>query len=230
MSYILEALKKAEQRDEPGGAVHLLSYRGVAAQKRGPLWAYLLAAALLLNAGMIFWLVHSWWSEERQTVVQPPTVHPQMSMAPAEPPATAPGPNRPSDVQQAPRETPVNKPQISALRKERQDTPSSSDSRKTKPVTAPAQRDMRTEKSSTPRTRVVSLAELPSSVRSSLPPFRVSGHAFSPEPGSRVARINEQVLQEGQSLAPGLRLEEITPGGLVLGYQGYRFQVDINVK
>jgi general secretion pathway protein B len=63
-----------------------------------------------------------------------------------------------------------------------------------------------------------------------LPVFNVSGHAYSPEPGSRVARINDQILQEGQSLAPGLKVEEITPGGIVLSYQGYRFQININTN
>ena len=63
-----------------------------------------------------------------------------------------------------------------------------------------------------------------------MPEFKVSGHAYGPDPGSRVARINDQIVQEGQSLAPGLRVEEITPNGVVLGYQGYHFQIGINTN
>ena len=85
MSYILEALKKAEQRSEEGEIPHLLSYQAATERKRGPLWAYLLVAALLVNAGMVFWWAHSWWSEERQTVVQPPVIHQQAPVAPSEP-------------------------------------------------------------------------------------------------------------------------------------------------
>jgi general secretion pathway protein B len=36
--------------------------------------------------------------------------------------------------------------------------------------------------------------------------------------------INETMLRQGDSIAPGLRLEQITPDGVVLGYKGYRFQ------
>jgi general secretion pathway protein B len=231
MSYILEALKKAEQRGDEGDVPHLLSYQGASEHKRGPLWAYLLVAALLLNAGMIFWWAHSWWSEERQEAVQAPSIHASVPAAPAEPPGKTIGPNRPNDMQEVPRETPVNKPQVPALRKEGRDSPLLSDNRKTGPATGtPIQPETRTEKRPTSHTRVFRLPELPSTVRSSLPAFRVSGHAYSPDPGSRVARINEQVLQEGQSIAPGLKVEEITPDGIVLSSQGYRFQIEINAN
>ena len=70
--------------------------------------------------------------------------------------------------------------------------------------------------------------ELPATVRSALPEFRISGHAYSPEPQTRVARINEKILQEGQELIPGLKLEEIVPEGVIFGYRGYRFRVDLD--
>ena len=208
---------------------HLLSCQAATERKRGPLWAYLLVAALLLNAGMVFWWARSWWSEERQTVLQPPSPQPQLSVAAAEPSVKTTGPNRSITIQEAPREAPVNKPQVRALRKEGRDAAPPSDGRQTKPTGSTSARpETRTESKATPHARVVNLSELPSAVRNSLPGFRVSGHAYSPDPGSRVARINEQILQEGQSLAPGLKVEEITPGGIVLTYQGYRFQIDIN--
>jgi hypothetical protein len=43
-----------------------------------------------------------------------------------------------------------------------------------------------------------------------------------------VTRINEKILQEGQELAPGLKLVEIVPDGVIFGYRGYRFRVDLN--
>jgi hypothetical protein len=36
--------------------------------------------------------------------------------------------------------------------------------------------------------------------------------------------INNQMLRQGDLVAPGLRLEQITQEGVVLGYQGYRIQ------
>jgi general secretion pathway protein B len=76
--------------------------------------------------------------------------------------------------------------------------------------------------------RILKLNELPRAVRNGLPEFRISGHAYSPEPQTRVARVNEKILQEGQELTPGLKLEEIIPSGLIFSYQGYRFRVTIS--
>ena len=39
-----------------------------------------------------------------------------------------------------------------------------------------------------------------------------------------IVSINSRMLKEGESLAPGLRLEQITPDGVILSYKGYRFQ------
>jgi general secretion pathway protein B len=89
---------------------------------------------------------------------------------------------------------------------------------------------MRPESKATQHARIVNLPELPPAFRSSLPSFRVSGHAYSPDPALRVARINEQIIQEGQSLAPGVKVDEITPEGVVLSYQGHRFQIGINTN
>ena len=57
MSYILEALKKVEQKEKQGGVPKLLSFPGGTAPKpkKRTLWPYLLVAALLLNAVAIFW-------------------------------------------------------------------------------------------------------------------------------------------------------------------------------
>ncbi|NCN23775.1 MAG: general secretion pathway protein GspB, partial [Gallionella sp.] len=33
-----------------------------------------------------------------------------------------------------------------------------------------------------------------------------------------------QTLHEGEIVVPGLKLEQITPEGVVLSYKGYRFQ------
>jgi hypothetical protein len=104
MSYILEALKKAEQKSEKGGLPSLLSHPRATDRKNGRMWFYPLIAALFLNAGMIFWWVHPWWPNEPQTIVQAPAVHPQASVAPAEPLTKIREPNRSNNLQEVPRE------------------------------------------------------------------------------------------------------------------------------
>ena len=39
--------------------------------------------------------------------------------------------------------------------------------------------------------------------------------------------INNSMLREGASIAPGLKLDEITPDGMVFSYKGYRFKRSI---
>jgi len=230
MSYILEALKKAEQKSEKGGLPSLLSHPRATDRKSGRMWFYPLIAALFLNAGMIFWWVHPWWANEPQTIVQAPAVHPQASVAPAEPLTKIREPNRSNNLQEVPREMRVTAPRADVPPKGGRDAPLSGTRKIGAIASTSGQPQPRPEKRATPHGRLLSLDELPHAVRNSLPEFKVSGHAYSPDPGSRVARINDQIVQEGQSLAPGLKVEEITPSGIVLGYQGYRFQIGINVN
>lgn len=49
-------------------------------------------------------------------------------------------------------------------------------------------------------------------------------HQYSSRPRNRFVTINNQTLQEGESVAPGITLEQITPDGMILSYQGYRFR------
>ncbi len=52
----------------------------------------------------------------------------------------------------------------------------------------------------------------------------VSVHAYSARPADRMVGINNRMLREGEHVVPGLKLEQITPEGMVLGYKGYSFR------
>jgi general secretion pathway protein B len=228
MSYILEALKKAEMKSERSGMPSLLSRTATVEHRRGRLLLYLLIAALSLNVGMIVWWVGpSWRPKESQIIVQSPAIHPQVQI---EPPPNAREPKKSDRMQEITRETQPTQAHPTVARKEGRDAPMVRPRRAQAPAAESDQLQPPPEKRVASRGRVLSLSELPSTVKRSLPEFRISGHAYSTEPGSRVARINDQILQEGQSLAPGLKVEEITPGGVVLSYQGYRFQIAINTN
>jgi general secretion pathway protein B len=71
---------------------------------------------------------------------------------------------------------------------------------------------------------IMSISELPVAIRQGLPPMPVAVHAYSSKPGDRLVSINGRLLHEGDELAAGLRLEQITPEGMVFGYRGYRFR------
>ena len=52
----------------------------------------------------------------------------------------------------------------------------------------------------------------------------ISVHAYSARPGERLVGINNRLLREGDSVVTGLKLEQITPEGMVFGYKGYSFR------
>jgi len=74
-----------------------------------------------------------------------------------------------------------------------------------------------------PASRVIPMSELPLSIQRALPAMSISAHAYSSQPKDRLVSINDQLMREGAFLAPGLKLEEITPDGMIFGYKGYRF-------
>lgn len=67
-------------------------------------------------------------------------------------------------------------------------------------------------------------SELPASMRKQLPPISVAVHAYSSTPADRLVSINGRMLREGDTMAPDLKLEQITPDGMIFAYRGYRFR------
>jgi general secretion pathway protein B len=72
--------------------------------------------------------------------------------------------------------------------------------------------------------RVMTMGELPASILQELPTMQISLHLHSTKPANRFVSINNQMLQEGAYPAPGLKLEQITPDGMIFSYKGYRFR------
>ncbi len=75
-----------------------------------------------------------------------------------------------------------------------------------------------------PPSRVLAFYELPPVVRERIPTLAVSGFSYAEEPDMRLAVINDRVLRQGESAAPGITLEQIASDGVVLNFSGYRFR------
>ena len=56
----------------------------------------------------------------------------------------------------------------------------------------------------------------------------MSLHYYIADPKARFARINDKTLREGQSLAEGLKVDEITAAGVVMNCRGWRFLLGIS--
>jgi general secretion pathway protein B len=75
--------------------------------------------------------------------------------------------------------------------------------------------------------RVFNLNDLSADIKGALPSLKVSAHVYSPNPAARLVRVNEMLLQEGQDLPEGLKVEEILPNGVIFRFQGTRFRIGI---
>jgi general secretion pathway protein B len=235
MSYILEALKKIEQKREESPRSVTFSAGSAVTRRRLIIWPYLLIAALLINAGFLLrWM----WPEKpsdttapaEQIVIPHTPTQPSNMVSPVEEKSmgqTGSGPVRSIDKH-------TRKPS-GENRTPSRPMPESEASQSLPPVgrntgitqVAP-EPEPHAAKQPPSGGKTYNLSELPTDVRRGLPEFRISGHAYSPEPQTRVVRINEKILQEGQDLASGVRVEEIVPAGVILSYQGYRFRVGIS--
>lgn len=70
---------------------------------------------------------------------------------------------------------------------------------------------------------VLKYYELPSSVRDSLPKLSMSMLLHSGKSEERWVNINGSKVREGQEIASGLKVVEITPDGAVFSYKGQKF-------
>ena len=72
--------------------------------------------------------------------------------------------------------------------------------------------------------KVFEIPELPPDIQREIPEMAIAGYAFSINPKERSVGINGRLLQEGDYLSSGLRLEHIGADELVFAYKNYRFR------
>ncbi|WP_372834877.1 general secretion pathway protein GspB [Pontibacterium sp.] len=68
--------------------------------------------------------------------------------------------------------------------------------------------------------------QLPSTFQKALPDLTFSVHIFSSKPASRMVKINGQRLREGDPIAAGLTLKQITQDGVILSYKNRQFWIN----
>jgi general secretion pathway protein B len=208
MSYILEALKKAEAERRSGTVqtAHLphsfAAPRGNDSMWRKP-WLWTLLPAALAAAGIAAWMARTPASSAPPAPVVAPA-------APAAPPAAA---------------TPVPPP-LAAVAEDRLAT----EKPKEKPVKKPAEKKHVAEPKQTKTAKaavepaVGTMRDLPEAIQRELPLLEIGGYIYSGNKADRSVLINKRLLREGDEVAPGLRLEQMLPNGMILDYKGYRFR------
>lgn len=224
MSYILEALKKSDQQRQRGATPTLPTAPVAIPAPKQPMFLYYgLLAAVLLAAGILIGWLHPWQAEQPAPATEPIAAKPQISVSHQTAPAPLPEPPEMArkTVQELPAAFPAptvqQAPVVAAMKA---DMPAPA---RTEAHAAPAPMPEKPADAAQEQ-KAIPMAELPLQIQQEIPAMTIPLHAYSSKPGDRLVSINDRMLREGESLTPGLRLEQITPDGLIFSYKGYRFR------
>jgi len=225
MSYILDALRKSDQQRQRGSTPTLLTVQSTPTNPSRP--RYLLngvIAAALISAGILVGWLQPWQNERAEPLASSPAASgstrdvPPTSYGSAEsqsPTAAVEAENPPTRVTLT-RQEPAFADDSSASPQPAPGTQSAATGRL--PVKPGA-----TAKASDEAEKVMALNDLPPAIRREIPGIAVMFHAYSSDPAERRVMINGNMAKEGEALADGLGLQQITPDGVILVYKGYRF-------
>ena len=218
MSYILDALKKADRERTLGKVPDLETVDWPARQQsRSQLWLWVLGALLVINGLFISLAVLDRTNTEslsQADVGQAPADSPRAPQAVpiARPPVESvlPETTRPRipvspPVQQAAKPAMATPPA--------KQTPAKKPTRKP-PATTGGEFDI-------PEWRELSL-----DFRSRLTLPRIDVHVYADDPARRFIMADLKKYREGETLANGALLERIHPGSIQLNYDGTRFRVE----
>lgn len=245
MSFILDALRKSDQQRQRSVTPTLMTAQTTAAESKQPaLWWYGLLAAVLVGAGILIGWIHQWQAEPVAPSMQP-TVSRSLDSStqhfiPA-PFPVLPEPPRKAETQQPSREstaaaqavpppsgadTQRDAPGKPALASQQPAVVVASPKEAIPPVKNEHARPAPVDAAQEPG--VIPPTELPPALQQEIPKLAILAHSYSSKPKSRFVFINDQMWHEDEYPVPGLKLEQITPEGMIFSYKGYRFRRGAN--
>jgi general secretion pathway protein B len=241
MSYILDALKRADADRERGHVPGLHSQgKNHPATAPGASWhrqtAWAIAVLVLLAAAVL-----TWWSlrtpdtpmapdvRTAAASVEPPLVDaappttPSLPILSPEPPVEAqtPAPARPPSTPPRPQPSQAKaeavEESMAAGAVDTADAATETEDTVASVTTPPPQTTL------TPRPAAA--RPVATTDASGRPTVRVSGSSYSKNPAHRMLIANGKVVHEGQEIEPGLRLETVGPRSAVLNHRGTLYNI-----
>lgn len=218
MSYILEALKKAQAERQLGNAptihaptLHAAPARVALAKKPGALALGLGLLAVLVVGGLVWRARAPAPAAIPVTATVAPTATVPVTAAVLAPapmivPAPAPAPVLATPVAPAPRPRKSAPPAPVAI-----PAPASASA----PAPAPAALE----------DTVRYAKDLPADLQQQLPRVTFGGYMYSDNAADRLVLVDKTLRHEGEEIAPGLMLEKLLPKGAVLNFRGTRYRV-----
>lgn len=227
MSYILEALKKSgEDRarlttaDTEPAAVTAAIPAASGIRSRHPVWPWLAAAGLTGLALLASFFMSGASHNERLADRAPPPELASADPAPASATLVPSGKEDTAPASQAvpaqPRPAPQATPEKGDATRSGepstvQQAPKLPPAAAPQPAPAPAAVPVQTASLEMPQELLRQVLAVP-----------VMAHMYSSKPAERMIIVDGRAAREGEVLAPGMTIEQITPAGIVVLYQGYR--------
>jgi general secretion pathway protein B len=233
MSYILDALKKADQDRTLGKVPDLeVAHWGERRSKRSYRWVWVVGGLLLINGALLVMLlghddgvVSSGDGQSGQADSMPVTPVTRTENVTVSPPREIARPREPVYVAPSP---PVKRPPTNTW--QAPVTPAETVANQAPPpVATPAPAFVRPPApAATPVTTsgVPEWNDLSLEFRSGFNLPHIDVHVYSDNPEKRFILVDLQKFREGETLGSGAVLEEILPGSIQLYYQGTRFRVE----
>ena len=217
MSYILDALRRADSERERGSVPKLHANPAPADliddERVGPRWHAWAWGAIAISLLLLGALASQWLSRDGRELSSP-SAAPPPSAAPV-PQAATPPPAAPSDLAPGPALVRLQAPQALPL-----EVPA--------PAAAPRQPSSgaaAATRGQASADRVPGMNELPDEIRRQLPALVTGGAMYSETPANRMLIINGQVFHEGDKVAPKLVLEKIKLNAAELSFNGHRYSI-----
>ena len=198
MSFILEALKKSENkyRRKSGQNPRTIHEPVPRNNVKSRVWVLGILLLLLVNAALLLWFFAPWQQ-------------PSSSQTAAFFPVDA-APVKSKTVESV-------TPQAFSSPRQTNTVPVSVVSQKQQPVTTalPVPRN---------ENQVYSFGQLPVSIQKRIPALQMSLHAYNRDDKSAsMVQLNDRIMREGDAITDKILLQKITADGAVLRYDGYLF-------
>lgn len=220
MSYILDALRRAENERERGQVPGLNAQPAPGRATATPTRPMAVVPALALGLGLLLLAGLAWWVWPQGTA---PTPGGATTAAVAPPAVTAPAVAEPTPAASA--SGPVAPPE--PLRPLPLPVVVSAPPPPPPPPPAPSPAVQVPAPSAPSLSPTVALAELTAQQRRDWPPLVLGGVVHSDNPASRFIIVNGQLVHEGEEAAPGVMLERIDARAAILRWRDLRVEMPL---
>ena len=203
MSYILEALKKAQAERQLGSSptIHAPTLQTAAASTSAGRFSKSMLLAVVGMAAVIGVLL---------VLVMRPASVPAVAPAPVAAPTPVSAPVTPTPLPAPVADLP---PSVANL------------ARASAPEAQPQTQQAPAKPAAAPEEPVVNQRDLPEPIQRSIPQVAVGGYIYSKNPADRLLLVDKVLRHEGEEVAPGLVLEKLQPREAVFSFKGYRYRV-----